>query len=110
MAEGYLHHHGKDDTVHNVKYNEGGAGDEPKQSFRGETREVQEQRHHTDKTLLNGVGSYGCHVDGGLLEGQKVPLVPAKAGVFGPGTDTTEVLSHPPGLVEHEASKIEGKG
>ena len=89
MAEGYLHHHGKDDTVHNVKYDEGGAGDEPKQSLRREIREVQGQRHHTHKTLLNGVDSYGGHVDGGLLERQKVPPVPAKTGMFGPWTDTT---------------------
>ena len=89
MGQRYLHHHGKDNAVDNVEYDKGGPKDEPKRSLRGEARTVQDQRNHTNKTLLDGVGSDGGHVDGGLLEGQEVPPVPANTGVFGPWTDTT---------------------
>ena len=96
MAQGNLHHHGKDETEHNVVEGDGGAVVDPKQSFWGETREMHDQWHHTDKTLDNGVGSYGGHVEGGLLVGENVPPVPAQTGVLGSGTDTAKVLSHPP--------------
>ena len=52
----------------NVEYNEGGAGDVPKQSLRGEARNVQDQRNHKNKTLLDDVGNDEGHEDGGLLE------------------------------------------